>query len=52
MLTRRGKEKSSSSLSTGGRLSFTLATAPGLEGSGRESSVRRGMEETASWWWM
>ena len=52
MLTRRGKEKSSSSLSTGGRLIFTLARAPGLEGSGRESSVRRGMEETASWWWM
>ena len=52
MLTRRGKEKSSSSLRTGGRVSLTLAREPGLEGSGRESSFRRGMEDMASWWWM
>ena len=52
MLTRRGKEKSSSSLRTGGKVSLTLAREPGLEGSGRESSFRRGMEDMASWWWM
>ena len=52
MLTTRGKEKSSSSLRTGGRVSFTLATEVGLEESGRENSISRGMEDTASWWWM
>ena len=52
MLTRRGKEKSSSSLRTGGRVSFTLATEAGLEDSGRENSISRGMEDTASWRWM